>query len=46
MCTDEEKEVKYLMRELEQRGFKVKVLSVPKRGEEGEDSNICLGIEW
>ena len=46
MCTDEEKEVKYLMRELEQRGFKVKVLSVPKRGEECEDSNICLGIEW
>ena len=46
MCTDEEKEVKYLMRELEQRGFKVKVLSVPSRGEEREDSNICLGIEW
>ena len=45
MCTDEEKEVKYLIRQLEQRGFKVKVLSVPARGSE-DDSNICLGIEW
>jgi len=45
MCTDEEKEVKYLIRQLEQRGFKVKVLSVPTRGHE-EDGNICLGIEW
>ena len=46
MCTNEEKEVKYIMRELEQRGFKVKVLSVPSRGKESEDSNICLGIDW
>lgn len=46
LCTNEVKELRYLMRELELRGFTVKVLSVPKREEECEDSNICLGIEW
>lgn len=45
LCTDEGKEVKYLMRELEQRGFKVSVLSVPQCNE-SEDTNICLRIEW
>ena len=45
LCTSEEKEVRYIMNELEKRGFKATVLSCPRRVEE-QDSNICLGIDW
>lgn len=45
LCTSEEKEVRYILNELEKRGFKATVLSCPRRGEE-QDSNICLGIDW